>query len=72
MTCELDARGQLGVDGVPVGWQKVSWTVHVVSDASDEDVRRALDTADRASPMLAHLDLSVVRQRTVVISRGRP
>ncbi len=68
MTCELDARGQLGIDGVPAGWQRVSWTVRVVSDAPEEDVRRVLDTAERVSPMLANLDRGIARQRTVEIS----
>jgi len=71
MTCELDARGQLGVDAVPPGWQRVSWTVRVVSDADDDDVRRVLDTADRVSPMLACLDRDIVRQRTVAIAPRR-
>ncbi|HKA91069.1 MAG TPA: OsmC family protein [Haliangiales bacterium] len=69
MTCELDARGQLGIDGVPPGWQRVSWTVRVVSDAPEEDVRRVLDHADRVSPMLATLDRDIVRERAVEISR---
>jgi len=68
MTCELDARGQYGIEGVQVGWQKVAWTVRVVSDAPEEQVRRALDTADRLSPMLASLDRDIVRERVVEIS----
>jgi len=72
MTCELDARGQLGIDGSPPGWQRVSWAVRVVSDASEADVRRVLDTADRLSPMLACLDRDIVQRRTVVLSARRP
>jgi uncharacterized OsmC-like protein len=71
MTCELDARGQLGVLGVQAGWQKVAWTVRVVSEAPEEDVCRILDTADRVSPMLASLDRDIARQRTVEISPRR-
>jgi uncharacterized OsmC-like protein len=69
VTCELDARGQLGVDGVPAGWQRVSWAVLVATHASEDDVLRVLDEADRTSPMLANLDRDIVRRRTVTISQ---
>jgi uncharacterized OsmC-like protein len=68
MTCELDARGQLGVDGVPPGWQRVAWAVRVASAAPEADVLRVLDTADRVSPMLAALDRAIVRERSVEIA----
>lgn len=67
MICELDARGQLGFDGVPVGWQRVAWSVRVVSDAPEEEVLAVLDRADRVSPMLANLDRAIVRERSVEI-----
>lgn len=69
MTCELDVRGQLGVEGVAPGWQRVSWAVHVVSDAPEDEVRRVVETADRVSPMLASLDRDIVRQRTLTVAR---
>jgi uncharacterized OsmC-like protein len=73
MTCELDARGQMGVDQeVPPGWQKISYTVRIVSDAPEESVRRLVETADRLSPMLGSVDRAVERIRTLEIHRRQP
>jgi uncharacterized OsmC-like protein len=74
MTCELDARGQLGMDeaGVPARWQRVVWTVRVVSSADEPEVLRVLDHADRTSPMLDNLDKAIEKQRKVEITRRTP
>jgi uncharacterized OsmC-like protein len=69
MTCELDARGQLGIADVPVGWQKIRWTVRLASDAPEAEVLRVLDHADRLSPMLASIDRGAARERTVELRR---
>jgi uncharacterized OsmC-like protein len=71
VTCELDARGQLGVPGVAPGWNRVAWTVRLASDASEADLRRVLDAADRTSPMLANLDRGIALERTIAIARRR-
>lgn len=48
---DYDSRGELGVsDDVPPGYTQVRYTVTVSSPASEADVRRLLDTADRYSP----------------------
>jgi uncharacterized OsmC-like protein len=59
--CELDARGQLGIDGVPVGWQRIVVDVCIGSPAPEADVRRVVATADRLSPMLANLSATIER-----------
>jgi len=59
--CELDARGQLGIEGVPVGWQRIVVDICIGSRASDADVRRVVETADRCSPMLANLSPTIER-----------
>ncbi|HTM20888.1 MAG TPA: OsmC family protein [Kofleriaceae bacterium] len=69
IVCELDARGQLGIDGVPVAWQRISWTVRVTSDAPESEVVRVLDHADRLSPMLGAMDRGIERVRTVQVVR---
>jgi uncharacterized OsmC-like protein len=70
VTCDYDARGQLGVsDDVAVGWQKVRFDVTIASAAPDEDVRRVVATADRLSPMLANLAPSVERAHRLSIVR---
>ena len=59
--CETDARGQLGIADVPVGWQRIVVDVRIASRASEADVRRVVETADRLSPMLANLSPAIER-----------
>ena len=50
---DYDRRGELGVsDEVPPGYLQVRYIVTVRSGASEEDVRRMLDTADKYSSFL--------------------
>ena len=71
MTCEYDVRGQLGVaDDVSAGWQSVRFDVTIASDAPEETIRRVVETADRLSPMLANLALSVRRVHHLSIVRA--
>jgi hypothetical protein len=47
---DYDVRGELGVaDDVRPGYREVRYVVTVESSASEEDVARLLDTADRYS-----------------------
>ena len=59
--CESDARGQLGIEGVPVGWQRIIIDVCIASPAPDADVRRVVETADRLSFLLANLSPAIER-----------
>jgi uncharacterized OsmC-like protein len=62
VTCEYDARGQMGVDpAIAIGWQRMHIDVAIVSAAPEADVRRMVETADRLSPMLANIATSVER-----------
>ena len=61
VVCESDARGQLGIDGVAIGWQRIVVEVRIASPAGDADVRRVIETADRLSPLLANLSPSIER-----------
>jgi uncharacterized OsmC-like protein len=48
---DYDSRGELGIsDDVPPGYTQVRYVVTVTSGASEEDVRRVIETADRYSP----------------------
>jgi uncharacterized OsmC-like protein len=48
---DYDSRGELGVsDDVPPGYLQVRYRVTVTSAASEQDVRRVVDAADRYSP----------------------
>jgi uncharacterized OsmC-like protein len=56
VTCEFDARGQLGVDAaVPVGWQTLHIAVTLVSAAPEADLRHLFAHVQHLSPMLANL-----------------
>jgi uncharacterized OsmC-like protein len=59
--CESDTRGQLGIEGVAVGWQRIIVVVRISSDAPEADVRRVVETADRLSPLLANLSPAIER-----------
>ena len=59
--CESDARGQLGIAGVTIGWQRIVVDVCIGSRAPEADVRRVVETADRLSPMLAILSPTIAR-----------
>jgi uncharacterized OsmC-like protein len=70
VTCEYDARGQLGVsDEVAVGWGCVRFDVAITSPAPEAEVRRVVATADARSPMLANLAASVRRAHGLTIVR---
>jgi uncharacterized OsmC-like protein len=59
--CESDAGGQLGIEGVSVGWQRMVVDVRLGSRAPESDVRRVVETADRLSPLLANLSPAIER-----------
>ena len=61
VTCETDVRGQMGIADVAIGWQRIVVDVCIASRASDADVRRVVETADRLSPMLANLAPTIQR-----------
>ncbi len=69
VTCEYDARGQMGVDpSVSVGWQRISFDVRITSDSAEAQVRGMVETANRLSPMLANLsrDIAQIHHLTVI------
>ena len=62
ITCDYDVRGQLGFDdAAPVGWQRVSLDIVIVSSAPEPAVRGVVEQTHRTSPMLANLSASVER-----------
>jgi uncharacterized OsmC-like protein len=68
--CDYDARGQLGLcSDVAIGWERLRFTVTVVSSAKEADVRRVVETADRLSPMLANLSPAVACTTHLTIER---
>jgi uncharacterized OsmC-like protein len=72
VTCEYDARGQLGLDaGVPIGWQRVCFEVTITSRAPEADVLRVVEHANRLSPMLANIAREVEKVHRVTVFRSQ-
>lgn len=70
MTCEYDARGQMGLSpDIAIGWEQVRFDVKITSAEPEEAVQRVVETADRLSPMLANLSSSVRRVHLLTIVR---
>jgi uncharacterized OsmC-like protein len=69
--CESDARGQLGIDGVSIGWRRIVVDVRITSSAPGADVRRVVETADRLSPMLANLSPAIERVHRLEVQPAR-
>ena len=74
VTCEYDARGQMGVaPDVAIGWQRMTFVVQITSNAPEAAVRRVVEIADRLSPMLANLSAQIERvHNLVVLPLGAP
>lgn len=71
--CEYDHRGHTGLEAqVPVGWQRITFHVIIVSPAPEEAVRLVVKTADRLSPMLANLSAAVLRSHRLTVLPSRP
>jgi uncharacterized OsmC-like protein len=68
-----DVRGELAVDdSVRPGYADIVCVVTIDTDASEDEVRRLLDTADRHSSWLDDLRNPVPVSREVRIVRGQP
>jgi len=68
VTCEYDARGQMGVaPDVAIGWQRMTFVVQITSSAPEAAVRQVVEIADRLSPMLANLSTQIERVHSLVV-----
>jgi len=73
VTCEYDARGQLGLDPtVSIGWQRIAFDITVTTRAPEADVLRLVEHADRMSPMLANISRDVEKVFRITVIRPRP
>jgi uncharacterized OsmC-like protein len=62
VTCEFDARGQMGLsDEVPVGWRRIQVDVTIASPAPPARVQALVAHANRRSPMLANLSPDILQ-----------
>ncbi len=46
---DFDVRGQHGAEGIPPGFSEIRYHVRIASSASEDDVRRVIEQADRTS-----------------------
>jgi hypothetical protein len=68
-----DVRGELGVDeAVPPGYTDMKYVVIVESSASEEEVLRMLDTADRFSSWRDNMMRGVPLHRELHLNVARP
>lgn len=66
---DYDVRGELGVeDRVPPGYSEIRYIVSVESPASESDIMRLLDTADRYSSWRDDITRAVPVRREVRLS----
>lgn len=49
MHADFDVRGQHGAEGIPPGFSEIRYRVRIESNASEADVRRVVEQADRTS-----------------------
>ena len=67
---ELDQRGMLGMDeSIPAGYQKVSYRVHLTSDAPEADLKRVLQQAEKFNPRVHDLRNAIPLEGTLTIHR---
>jgi uncharacterized OsmC-like protein len=62
---DFDARGELGVEGVPPGYQQVRYTVSIDSPAPRAELDRLLAMAERHSPYLDVFGRAIALRRAV-------
>ncbi len=68
---DYDARGMFGVDeSISPGWGGLRYTVNIDSPASEADVLRLINHADRHSPLLDDFQRPLEVQRTVCITQS--
>ena len=70
---DYDSRGELGVrDDVPPGYLQVRYRVTVISPASESEVRRVVDEADKYSPFRDVFTRAHDVRRELVIASSHP
>jgi uncharacterized OsmC-like protein len=66
---DFDGRGQHDVAGIPPGYSEVRYLVHIESTASEADVQRVVDAADRSSAVGDVFRRPHTLTRTLTITR---
>lgn len=64
---DFDARGMFGIDDRPPGFEELRYNVYIESTASEEEVQKIIDKADRHSPVLDDFTRAIPVEREVTI-----
>ncbi|WP_372638993.1 OsmC family protein [Fodinibius sp.] len=64
---DFDARGMLAIDDRPPGFEALRYNVYIESTASEEEVQKVIDKADRHSPVLDDFKRAIPVEREVTI-----
>lgn len=67
---DLDARGMLAIDDRPPGFRELRYKVKINSPASEEEVMKVIEKADKHSPVLDDFKRAIPVKREVDIVTG--
>lgn len=62
---QFDARGMVGVEDRPPGFTSIRYKVHIESPASEAEVQKVIDSADRHSPVRDDFSRAISVEREV-------
>lgn len=64
---DFDARGMFAIDDRPPGFEELRYKVYIESPASEEEVQKVIDKADKHSPVLDDFKRAIPVEREVTI-----
>lgn len=64
---DFDARGMFAIDDRPPGFEGLRYKVYIESTASEEEVQKVIDKADRHSPVLDDFKRAIPVEREVTV-----
>lgn len=64
---DFDARGMFGIDDRPPGFEELRYKVYIESSASEEEVQKVVEKADKHSPVLDDFKRAIPVEREVTI-----
>lgn len=67
---DKDVRGRLGIDDRPSGSKELRYNVTIESSATEDDIMKVLDAADRYSPLLDDFKRAITVKRNVNLIRS--
>ena len=65
---EVDARGAYGMDGIEPGYKGLKYKVYIESQASEEEIMKVIEEADKCSPILADFRKPIRIERNINIA----